>query len=227
LSVGGSSARRFGRGNPRSARLACRFNGAAGAQAAAAPEILSGACRAAADLEVAMSARHVQPTGRESPFADEEIIVSKTDVRGWLTYTNDVFQRVSQYSAEELLGQPHSIIRHPDMPRAIFKLLWETIEAGGEIFAYVLNMAKNGDHYWVFAHVTPSFDPTGKIIGYHSNRRKPKPDQIAKIAPIYRALLEQERAAPDRKIGMNQAYDRLVADLRAKGVSYDQFAFSI
>lgn len=174
-----------------------------------------------------MSAKRIQPTGRESPFADEEIIVSKTDLKGRITYANDVFLRVSQYPAKDILGQPHSVIRHPDMPRAIFKLLWETIEAGGEIFAYVLNMAANGDHYWVFAHVTPSFDAAGKIIGYHSNRRKPMPAQIAKIAPMYRALLDQERAAPDRKVGMNQAYDRLFADLQAKGVTYDQFAFSI
>jgi hypothetical protein len=113
------------------------------------------------------------------------------------------------------------------MPRAVFKLLWETVEAGSEIFAYVLNMAANGDHYWVFAHVTPSFDAASKITGYHSNRRKPDPAQIAKIAPLYRVLLEQERAAADRKISMNQSYDRLVADLKAKGVSYDQFAFSL
>ncbi|HXZ02819.1 MAG TPA: PAS domain-containing protein [Stellaceae bacterium] len=174
-----------------------------------------------------MSARSVRPTGRESPFEDEEIIVTKTDLKGRITYANDVFLRVSRYGAKDVLGQPHSLIRHPDMPRAIFKLLWETIEAGGEIFAYVLNMASNGDHYWAFAHVTPSFDAAGKIIGYHSNRRKPTAAQVAKIAPIYRALLGEERAAPDRKIGMNRTYDSFVADLQAKGVSYDQFAFSI
>lgn len=155
------------------------------------------------------------------------MIVTKTDLKGRITYANDVFLRVAQFSGKECLGQPHRIIRHPDMPRAVFKLLWETIEAGGEIFAYVLNTASSGDHYWVFAHVTPSFDAAGIIIGYHSNRRKPMPAQVAKIAPLYRALLEDERAAPDRKIGMNQTYHRLVADLRAKGMSYDQFVFSI
>lgn len=174
-----------------------------------------------------MSARQIQPTGRESPFGVEEIIVSKTDLKGRITYANDVFLRVARYRAADILGQPHSIIRHPDMPRAVFKLLWETIEAGSEIFAYVLNMAANGDHYWVFAHVTPSFDAAGKITGYHSNRRKPDPAQVAKVVPIYRTLLEIERAASDRKIGMNQARDRLLADLTSKGVSYDQFAFSL
>lgn len=174
-----------------------------------------------------MSARQIKPTGKESPFNENEIIVSKTDLKGWITYSNEVFQRVSGYTANELLGQPHSIIRHPDMPRCVFKLLWDRIEAKEEIFAYVLNMAKNGDHYWVFAHVTPSFDSAAKVIGYHSNRRKPDAAQIAKIAPIYRALLEQEHTAPDRKIGMQLAHERLIADLRGKGVSYDQFAFSL
>ena len=99
----------------------------------------------------------MSPSNRESPFDENEIIVSKTDTRGRITYANDVFSRVSRFGVAELLGAPHSIIRHPDMPRCVFKLLWDTIQAKQEIFAYVVNMAKNGDHYWVFAHVTPSF----------------------------------------------------------------------
>jgi PAS domain S-box-containing protein len=174
-----------------------------------------------------MVARRIEPTGRESPFGDEEIIVSKTDLKGRITYANDVFLRVSGYSAEETLGAPHSIIRHPQMPRCVFKLLWETIEAKGEIFAYVLNMAKNGDHYWVFAHVTPSFDAAGSVVGYHSNRRKPDAAQIARIEPVYRALLDEERRAEDRKQGMHLAHETLAAMLKEKGVSYDQFVFAI
>ena len=174
-----------------------------------------------------MAKHHPQPTGRESPFNENEIIVSKTDLKGRLTYTNDVFLRVSRYSAKELLGQPHSIIRHPEMPRAIFKLLWDTIEAKGEIFAYVINLASNGDHYWVLAHVTPSFDAHGKVIGYHSNRRKPDRDKVTKIIPIYKALLEDEQRSADRKIGMQNAYDHLMADLRTKGVPYDEFVLSL
>ena len=169
----------------------------------------------------------VRPTGRESPFREDEIIVSKTDPRGRITYANSVFLRVSQYSAKELLGQPHSIIRHPDMPRCVFKLLWETIEAKGEIFAYVLNMASNGDHYWVFAHVTPTLDAHGNIIGYHSNRRKADPAQIAKIAPLYQSLLAEENRAADRKLGMQKSYDQFQALLRGKGTAYDEFVFSV
>ena len=78
-------------------------------------------------------------------------------------------------------GQAHNIIRHPDMPRCVFDLLWKTIAGGEEIFAYVKNMAKNGDHYWVFAHVTPTFDAGGRIMGYHSNRRVPERGAVATL----------------------------------------------
>ena len=96
------------------------------------------------------------PSGRERTFARDELIVSKTDPKGRLVYVNDVFLEVSGFRESEIIGQPHSIIRHPEMPRAVFKLLWDVILGGKEIFAYVNNMAKNGDNYWVFAHVTPS-----------------------------------------------------------------------
>ena len=169
----------------------------------------------------------VSPTGKESPFAEEEIIVSKTDLKGRVTYANDVFLRVSGFSPRELIGQPHSIIRHPAMPRCVFKLLWDTIESKKEIFAYVLNMAKNGDHYWVFAHVTPSFDSGGNVIGFHSNRRRPDAAQIGKVKPLYDALLAEEDRFEDRKQGMESAFAKLTGMLRDKGVEYDQFVFSI
>ena len=131
-----------------------------------------------------MSTPRIQPTGIESHFGKDEIIVTKTDRKGLITYANDVFQRVSGYSEEELIGQQHNIIRHPDMPRCVFKLLWDTIEGGKEIFAYVVNLSKNGNHYWVLAHVTPTFDAGGRIIGYHSNRRKPRPEAVRDQAAL-------------------------------------------
>ena len=120
-----------------------------------------------------MRVSHVRPTGVERTFGEDEIIVSKTDAKGIIRYANGVFLRVSGYEEADVLGQPHNIIRHPEMPRCIFRLLWDTIASGEEIFAYVLNLAADGAHYWVFAHVTPSFGPRGEIIGYHSNRRLP------------------------------------------------------
>lgn len=115
----------------------------------------------------------VVPVDEEVHFGEEEFIVSKTDIKGRLTYANEVFCRVSEMKTEEVIGQPHSLIRHPDMPRSIFKLLWDSIEAGSEVFAYVKNMSKTGKFYWVLAHVTPSLDGNGEVNGYHSNRRVP------------------------------------------------------
>jgi len=108
-----------------------------------------------------MARQDVPLTGVERFFDADEVIVSKTDLKGRITYANRVFQRVAGYGEAELMGAPHSIVRHPAMPRCVFKLLWDTLEAKQEIFAYVINRARNGDHYWVFAHVTPSFDAGG------------------------------------------------------------------
>jgi len=133
------------------------------------------------------------PTGTERMFGRDEVIVSKTDLQGRLTYCNDVFCRVSGYDEADLLGRPHNIIRHPDMPGSVFKLLWNTIERGEEIFAYVLNLAADGAHYWVLAHVTPSFDADGTLVGHHSNRRLPARGAIREVEPVYRTLLAEER----------------------------------
>jgi PAS domain S-box-containing protein len=166
-------------------------------------------------------------TGREVSFGKEEVIVSKTDLKGLITYANDVFVRISGFSEEELIGAPHSILRHPDMPRCVFKFLWETINSGNEIFAYVLNRARNGDHYWVFAHVTPSFDGTGKLIGYHSNRRCPDPSAIAKIAPIYASLVKIERDAGSRDDGLAKSYAALIDFVKASGLEYNELALGL
>jgi PAS domain S-box-containing protein len=167
------------------------------------------------------------PTGRESPLAEHEIIVSKTDPRGRIVYANEVFLRVSRLELRETLGQPHSLIRHPDMPRCVYELMWQTIQGGGEFFGYVQNMATNGDHYWVFAHVTPSRDAAGAITGFHSNRRKPDPAQVARIQPVYARLLGAERAEADRKLGQRRGAALLATILAERNMSYERFAFSL
>jgi PAS domain S-box-containing protein len=167
------------------------------------------------------------PTGREAAFHRDEIIVSKTDLQGRITYANDVFVRVSGYSEAELLGAPHSIVRHPEMPRCVFRLLWDTIGSRQEIFAYVLNMAKNGDHYWVLAHVTPSYDPAGVHVGYHSNRRVPHADALAKVRPLYARLLALEQAVPDRKASVDAGVSALTDLLKGAGATYSQFVFGL
>jgi PAS domain S-box-containing protein len=168
-----------------------------------------------------------RPSGVERFFDREEIIVSKTDARGRITYANDVFLRVAGYHEAEVLGRPHSCIRHPDMPRCVFKLLWDTIERGDEVFAYVVNMAKNGDHYWVLAHVTPTFDGSGRITGYHSNRRCPDANTIAAIKPLYAALLDAERGFATKAEAMASSTGVLVETLARAGLSYEAFVFSL
>lgn len=176
-----------------------------------------------------MSRQDVTLTGRERTFPNDEIIVSKTDPQGRITYANDIFLDVSGYSEEEILGQPHSIIRHPAMPRCVFKLLWDTISAGDEIFAYVNNRAKCGDNYWVLAHVTPNRDvKTGTIVGYHSSRRAPKKTALDVIAPIYQKLLQEEQRHADRKVGMQAGFQMLLDMIKASGFeNYHQFVFSV
>lgn len=169
----------------------------------------------------------IQPTGHEVTFGEDEIIVSKTDLRGVITYANDVFVRVSGYSQAELLGQAHNLIRHPDMPRCVFKLLWDTLERGNEIFAYVLNMARDGSHYWVFAHVTPSYDRAGNLVGYHSNRRLPYADALPKVKDLYKQLLQEERKVADRRQGMLNAEQMLLNLLKTSNVDYSEFVFSL
>ena len=120
----------------------------------------------------------VRPTGVERSFDPGQFIVSKTDRKGVITYANQTFCDVARYTEAEVVGQPHNLIRHPDMPRCVFKLLWDTVEAGEEIFAYVVNLAADGAHYWVFAHVTPTRDRSGAVVGFHSNRRVPDPAAV-------------------------------------------------
>lgn len=169
----------------------------------------------------------IQPTGRETFFDKDTFIVSKTDLKGRITYANKVFCQMAGYEEGELIGQPHSIIRHPDMPRAVFKLLWDTIQDGREVFAYVKNMSRTGDHYWVFAHVTPSFDASRNILGYHSNRRVPKRSAIDALAPVYAELVRIENEHRNGKEGLAASHKHLMDTLSTLKVSYDEFVFSL
>lgn len=167
-------------------------------------------------------------TGVERFFADDEIIVSKIDLKGRITYCNRIFMKIAGYTEQECLGQPHSIIRHPDMPRSVFKLLWDTIQIGEEIFAYVINRCKNGDYYWVYAHVTPSFDKDGQISGYHSNRRVPDKAIVDEaIAPLYKQLVEEEQRHANRKDGMAASGQMIEAMLAEQSVAYNEFIATV
>lgn len=158
----------------------------------------------------------------EISFPEKKFIVSKTDLTGRITYGNALFLSMSGYEESELIGAPHNILRHPDMPKLIFQLLWESIQNGKEIFAYVKNKTKTNDYYWVNAHVTPSFDNKGKIIGYHSVRRKPEEATLATIKAFYRALLAAEHSG-----GIAASQKLLDEKLLQAGKSYDEFIFTL
>lgn len=155
-------------------------------------------------------------------FDEDQFIVSKTDLGGRITYGNSLFIRISGYDEEQLIGAPHNILRHPDMPAVVFKLLWDTIKNGHEIFAYVKNKTKNGDFYWVFAHVTPSFDRNRKISNFHSVRRKPQKKALEIIEPIYKQLLNLEKQS-----GISASENALNQLLKEKGLTYEEFILSI
>ncbi len=163
-----------------------------------------------------------RPTDVEKIFSHDEIIVSKTDTRGNITYGNRLFSKLAGYTEEEFLYQPHSMIRHPDMPKLIFKALWDTIAQGKEINAYVKNLSKDGGFYWVYANVTPSFDKNGNIIGYYSVRRKPNPIGLEIIEPFYHELKKAEAVG-----GSHESTKLLVQLLNSKGLSYDELIFRL
>ena len=123
----------------------------------------------------------------ETPFPDGKLIVSITDREGIITHVNKAFVEMSGYTDEELLGSPHSILRHPDMPAFAFKELWDTVSVGGRWQGYVKNLRKDGGYYWVKATVIPNIRD-GKIVSYTSIRRKPSRAKVEECIEIYRRL---------------------------------------
>jgi len=167
------------------------------------------------------------PNSHELVLRDEDFIVSKTDAVGRLTYCNPVFIEFSGYTEADLLGKQHNVIRHPDMPRTIFALLWQTIRNGEEFIGYIKNMSKDGSYYWVLATVTPTFKPNSQeIIGYFSVRRKPLKAKIASIEPLYLAMLAAEQHA-GRLDAIAAGNAVLQAALEAEGKDYREYILTL
>jgi len=134
------------------------------------------------------------PIDEEIVLDPKRYIVSETDAKGKITFCNDYFKVVSGYNDEELIGHPHSVVRHPDMPKVVFKLLWETISQGKNINAVVKNLAKDGRYYWIFTEFESRRDTdTGEIIGYHASRKNVSKHVIEIIAGLYAELLAVEK----------------------------------
>lgn len=167
------------------------------------------------------------PVDEEIMFQNHEVIVSKTDLKGRITYANDVFCRVAEMKVEHVLNQPHNIIRHPDMPRSIFKLVWDTLQSGDEIFAYIKNMSATGKYYWVIAHVTPTLNLVGEITGFHSNRRKPDIEIVQQVSQLYSKLIDIEASFANRKQGLETSHKKLMEHISEHAETYDQFVWNL
>ena len=160
--------------------------------------------------------KEFRPATGEAPFALKEVFFSRTDERGVIQAANYIFARVAHYSWEEILGAPHKLIRHPDMPKGVFWLLWNTIQKGEPMGAYVKNLAKDGLHYWVFAVVIPIEG------GYLSNRIKPSSPTFDLVRDLYAEALKREK---EDGLSPEQSAQFLLERIKALGFDdYNQFA---
>lgn len=132
------------------------------------------------------------PVDEEYIF-DGRAIVSETDLNGIITFANRKFCEISGYTVQELVGEPHNIIRHPDMPKAAFAQMWQTILSGTLWHGLVKNLRKDGHYYWVDTEVTPTYDQDGKVKGYMAARKPASRKNIEETAALYQKMIEQER----------------------------------
>lgn len=177
----------------------------------------------------------ITPNNNEKTFTNEVLLVTKTDLKGTITYANRAFMNIVAMDEDVLIGAPHNIIRHPDMPKIIFKFLWSYLQRGEEIHAYVKNICADGSYYWVLANVTPSYkmkrientkhvskdQQSSEVVGYHSSRRLPTQEALRVIKPLYEKLLNAE------KTGGITASEKIMNDiLKEKGMEYEEFILS-
>lgn len=158
----------------------------------------------------------------EQYLDENDFIISKTDLKGRISYGNEKFISISGYTEHELLGAPHNILRHPEMPKTVYAYLWESIQQKKEVFVFVKNRCKNNDFYWVFANVTASTDDAAKVIGYYSVRRKPNQNAIKEISALYVELLQIEKAQ-----GIASAKKHLGELLKKQGVEFNEFIINL
>ena len=142
--------------------------------------------------------RNNQPiTQRERTFPAQQRLISTTDAKGVITYCNDAFVEISGFSREELMRAPHNLVRHPDVPPAVFDHMWTTLKKGLPWMGIVKNRCKTGDHYWVNAYVTPVFDGE-RVVGYESVRVKPTAEQVRRAEALYSRINRGKAAIPQR-----------------------------
>ncbi len=159
------------------------------------------------------------PIDEEIILDPKRYIVSKTDPKGVIEYGNDYFVEISGYTETELIGTPHNIIRHPDMPKIVFKMMWDRIKNRQNIMAVVKNLAKDGRYYWVVTEFETKVDPiTNEIVGYTAFRKAAPREAIEAIEPLYKKLVEIEKVG-----GMEASEKYLRGIFEEKRVSYDEY----
>jgi len=162
------------------------------------------------------------PNDKEYVLNEEDFIISKTDLHSKILYGNQMFIKMSGYSEKELLKKPHNILRHPDMPRCAFKVLYDHIQNGKEWFGYVKNLRKDGGYYWVFANISPTYDENGEMIGYYSVRRKPREGFKKIIEPLYKTLKDVESTG-----GMEAGIEAVESLLKEKNMTFNEVMLKI
>ena len=170
--------------------------------------------------------RAVPANSHEVKLQPHELIVTKTDPSGHITYANRVFMRIAEYAEYQLLGQPHNIIRHPDMPRGVFRLMWKTLQGGNEFFGLVKNFTASGNYYWVFANITPDYDAQKQLVGYYSVRRPPLRAAVETVIPLYRTMCDIESQA-GKSAGPDASVAWLEEQMAQRQISYEQFVLQL
>ena len=168
----------------------------------------------------------ITPTSNELKMGDDDFIVSKTDLKGKITYCNEIFIYFSGYDEVDLIDQPHNIIRHPDMPRSVYRFMWENLQKKQEFFGIIKNLSKSGSYYWTFANVTPSFDVKGDVIGYYSVRRQPSQNIIDILTPVYQQMVAEEAKHNSSQQAMDASISILNNAIADYGLTYNEFIYT-
>ena len=174
--------------------------------------------------------RNLPVTQREISFPDSQRLISATNAKGVIAYCNDEFVAVSGFSRDELIGSPHNIVRHPDMPEAVFAHMWSYLKSGRSWMGIVKNRCRNGDYYWVNAYVTPILE-NGEVTGYESVRVKPEPEQVRRAAALYQSMRDGKRQLSllqrARSVGADLAPPLLASAVAAVALYGGQYWLSL
>ncbi|MBU1641961.1 PAS domain-containing protein [bacterium] len=159
------------------------------------------------------------PIDKQVSLDKYKYILSRTDEKGTIEFGNEYFYEISGYTASEMIGQPHNMIRHPDMPKVIFKLMWDRLKQGKNIFAVVKNLAKDGSFYWVTTKFEIRKNPMSNTIsGYMAYRQATRPKAIEQISKLYKELIAIEESS-----GVEASEKYFIGYLESKRMTYDEF----